>query len=495
MGRRLAMSDAETAVSFFLTGVNDLQSVPAAGREIVFQLCSRQMTLSAPIGIETLRMVGSLAKDIEDDFVLCSILEVAAEIARRSAKHSADFLASAPRVKASFTEFDESVRQKALGLASGFAVRSGGIAADAWAALPAALSNLKNQAAATLLERTTEFLERGGGGALHVMISGGEVLRNLPEIFDKWIELLWIVTHHGNASLVAFVRSTPGFVRGFLRHSDRAGASELSLRVLSLIKDIALVDAEAALSCFRVSPQVLRTVAIEQLEDWARRGLSFNSSDARARRSYFALETRGSYEVLHSGSSNGIAHESIQHLLRLYVEGLTGREVELAPITAFTPVTRIGDGRTIHLPSVVAEFGDDELDFRLYKVLAAHAAGQIEFATHECNTAGLRAAYSEIAETHNPAHADERDAFALDGSLTASIPPAETDTTTANLNRRLPADGDYRAVLALYPHPQLARRIFGTLENGRIDRRLRQKYRGLTRDLDLIREYLRRGRP
>ncbi len=46
-----------------------------------------------------------------------------------------------------------------------------------------------------------------------------------------------------------------------------------------------------------------------------------------------------------------------------------------------------------------------------------------------------------------------------------------------------------------FPHPQLARRIFGTLENCRIDRRLRQKYRGLARDLDLIREHLRRGRP
>jgi hypothetical protein len=43
--------------------------------------------------------------------------------------------------------------------------------------------------------------------------------------------------------------------------------------------------------------------------------------------------------------------------------------------------------------------------------------------------------------------------------------------------------------------PQLARRIFGTLENGRIDRLLRRKYRGLGRDLDLIRDHLRSGRP
>ena len=50
-------------------------------------------------------------------------------------------------------------------------------------------------------------------------------------------------------------------------------------------------------------------------------------------------------------------------------------------------------------------------------------------------------------------------------------------------------------MLRLFPDPQLARRVFGTLENGRIDVRLRHKYRGLARDLDLIREHLRRSRP
>ena len=43
--------------------------------------------------------------------------------------------------------------------------------------------------------------------------------------------------------------------------------------------------------------------------------------------------------------------------------------------------------------------------------------------------------------------------------------------------------------------PQLARRVFGTLENGRIDRRLRRAYRGLSRDLDLIRQHLSQSRP
>jgi len=51
--------------------------------------------------------------------------------------------------------------------------------------------------------------------------------------------------------------------------------------------------------------------------------------------------------------------------------------------------SRIGDGRTIHLPSLVAEFGDDELDFRLYKVLAAHAAGITDIIIPERNRADL----------------------------------------------------------------------------------------------------------
>ena len=98
MGRRLAMADVETAITFFVAGVNDLRAVPQAARALVFQLCSRQMTLSASIATETLRKVGALAQAIDNPDVLRSVLEIAAEISRRSAKHSADFLAATPQV-------------------------------------------------------------------------------------------------------------------------------------------------------------------------------------------------------------------------------------------------------------------------------------------------------------------------------------------------------------------------------------------------------------
>ena len=504
LGRRLAMSDVESAITFFTEGVTELKDTPASVHALAFQLCSRQITLSSQVAIETLRTLPALANAIGDPDQLAAVLEIASEISRRSAKHSAEFLNSTPEVLERLRRSrDPAVTQKGIELAAEFATRAGGIAADAWTALPNALTGLKSPDALKLVESTVRFLERGGGSALQVLVTGGDILRTLPEIFDDWAKLLWTVARHGNASLVAFVRSSPRFVRALASEPDHDRLINLALSVIRLTAEIAETDGEAALACFRSSSLALRTVSIEQFEQWARQGLAAHK-DARARRSYFALETRGSYDALRSGS-NGLALEEVRQLLVLYIEGLTGDEVEISPLAAVPLESRIADGRTIHLPSVVAEFADDELDFRLYKVLAAHAAGQIEFGTYEQGTAALQAAYATLAETYNPENADALAAFSLPDEMVdmqASTEERGSSPTVmegfSSENDKLKFIGrsvDYRRALKLFPHPQLARRIFGTLENTRIDRRLRGKYRGLARDLDLIREHLRRGRP
>jgi hypothetical protein len=482
MGRRLAMSDYESASSFFAAGVEPLRDVAEELLPAIFALCTRQMVLSTSVARETFQTLPAIVVQIDDVNTSRAVLDVATEIARRSAKHSTEFIVAAVDVSRALRGFESAeVLDAALALAAAFASRAGGIAADAWSSFPAALNELPAPDAVRLLTRTGDFLERGGGASLQVLLSGGEILRRAPEIFDEWIDLLWVVAAHGNASLVAFVRSSPRFLRLLTESGSRSEAVRLSRRVLALTKEIAAVDGESALACFRSSSRALRSVSIEQFEAWARRGLSSGRADARARRSYFSLETRGSYEALHSGSA-GLPLDSVQHLLRLYVEALTGREVEVAPLAAVPDEARIGDGRTIHLPSLVNEFGDDELDFRLYKVLAAHAAGQIEFGTYA--RAGVIAAARDAIRAHYDV--DVRDAFAIPDDMLLAQPQTETDGTDAT---------DYREVLKLFPLAQLARRIFGTLENGRIDRRLRHAYRGLRRDLDLIREHLSRRRP
>jgi len=501
LGRRLALGDVETAITFFAEGVAEFKDIPGSVHSLVFQLCSRQITLSSPIAIETLHKLPALAQTISDTHELASVLEVASEISRRSAKHSAEFLRSTPEVLERLRRSkDPAVTKQAVELAAEFAARAGGIAADAWTALPGALAGLKSTDATKLMASAVGFLERGGGSALQVLITGGEILRTLPEIFDDWVALLWTVAKHGNASLVAFVRSSSRFVNGLARQHNPDRVTDLALSVIKLTNEIAEIDGEAALACFRSSSLALRTVSIEQFEQWARSGLAAHTKDARARRSYFALETRGSYDALRSGS-NGLALEDVRHLLVLYVEGLTGGEVEISPLAAVPLEARIADGRTIHLPAVVAEFADDELDFRLYKVLAAHAAGQIEFGTYEQGTGALQAAYVSLAETYNPENADALAAFSLPDEMVVGqaflpVPDSEETLGKEKTDRNVcPTNVDYSQALKLFPQPQLARRIFGTLENCRIDRRLRSVYRGLARDLDLIREHLRRARP
>ncbi|MBC7796308.1 MAG: VWA domain-containing protein, partial [Pyrinomonadaceae bacterium] len=61
--------------------------------------------------------------------------------------------------------------------------------------------------------------------------------------------------------------------------------------------------------------------------------------------------------------------------------------------------------------------------------------------------------------------------------------------------KRLPKNSDYKVVLEVFPQTPLARKIFTTLENGRIDRRLRLQYKGLRRDLDLMQSQIKASRP
>ncbi|HEV3469824.1 MAG TPA: VWA domain-containing protein [Pyrinomonadaceae bacterium] len=522
LGRRLTMADAGTGAAFFAAGAGDLSGVPRGARLLLFQVCGRQLTLSTSIALETFRLGPEVARAVGDPDLLRRIFEVALEVARRSAKHSADFVAATPRVVAALEAFRsqdgredegdagedagvtpppaEPVARAAVALANSFATRAGGIASDVWAALPEAVEGLDAGAALRLFLHAEGFLDRGGAAAQHALAAGGEVLRVAPEAFEEWSRLLRAVAEHSNAALVALARSTPGFFRATAEARARAGAPDAVRRVLAVAREVARVDAEAAISCFRSAPQALRATTVEQFERWAREGLDIESASPRARRSYYALETRRSNEQLQSGGQ-GLALEEVAQTLRLYVEALTGRAVEVSPLSSVPEEQRIGDGRTIHLPSTVNEFGDAGLDFRLYKVLAAHAAGQIEFGTHERGTNDLRAAYSALSELYAPESRDALDAFSLGGYINdpargeRALPPGEEARLAAEARRTLPEGGDYRAVLALFPQRGLAARIFGTLENGRIDRRLRAAYRGLARDLDLVRARLRQNRP
>ncbi|MGH9942269.1 MAG: hypothetical protein ACRD9R_07925, partial [Pyrinomonadaceae bacterium] len=198
LGRRLASADVETGVRFFAAEAESLAAIPNGARARLFRICERQLVLSTSIAVETFQRAPQLAAVVRDAALLAPAFEVAEEIARRSARHSADFLAATPAVfdRLQGIEDKGGVRQQpvtreAIELAGAFAARAGGIAADVWVALPEALARL-DAAKSLLLFRTAEdFLGRGGAAALHVFVAGGEALRLVPqEVFAEWTGLL-----------------------------------------------------------------------------------------------------------------------------------------------------------------------------------------------------------------------------------------------------------------------------------------------------------------
>lgn len=537
MGRRLALDRGANGAEFLGAGVGHLQIHSAEARRLLFALCARQMRLSIGIARETFEQAGTLATQVTGDDRLARIYEVALEISRRSAKHSADFLIATPHAVASLNALrreavdvndaiaanvaadanEDSIVDVGITCAHRFAVRAGGVAAEMWAALPGALEGLRVADAREMFRLAEIVLERGGAAALAAMVAAGTTLRRAPAAFPAWADLLMLMGNAGTTNLVQFARSTPEFFRQPLDAAREVSNAHLTRRVIEMAGEVARVDVDAALACFRSAPQALQATSIEQFERWAQEGLAgANASDetseraprvdpARVRRSYFALETSRSHERLQH-EQDGLALDDVSQTLRLYVEALTNRRIEvrsLAALNAAVPEgeARIEDGSTIHLPAVVNESAAEELNFRLYKVLAAHGAGQIEFDTHARATVPLHAAYTALAELYAEDAINALDAFSLSGYIEdvtqgeRALPISEERRLAIEKRKRVPADADFRIVLALFPQTGLAHRLFGTLENGRIDCRLRHTYKGLRRDLDFVRDRLRASRP
>src|SRR5690606_34375506 len=145
----------------------------------------------------------------------------------------------------------------------------------------------------------------------------------------------------------------------------------------------------------------------------------------------------------------------------------------------------------------IAEFDGDEANFKLYKVLAAHGAGQIEFGTFAKDTAGLKAAFAEIIEYFDTT-AEQRDAFSLAGYI-EDVEQGErvgpNEPAPKKKKAKLPAGSDYRTVLKAFPEARLARKIFSAMENGRIDRMLSRTHRGRRKDRGLMQKLLSGQRP
>ncbi len=500
LGRRIAVNNAEEASEFFRSSSGILEPLSDRIRSLLVALCSKQIVLSPAAALTTFRQAPQLVASFRDERSAVRLFTIAVEVAHRSVKHSTEVLTAAPRALAALRNFEspgaDSPVETVLDLAESFAQRTGATAAEFLSAVGEGMDFVERPSdIVELCRQTAFFLERGGATALQYFRSARSVIEvGGAESFEKWSRVTRKVAEEGNAIVYDFLKLTPK-VLSTLTLTMKKRAPERVNSVLDIVEELASQNVYIALECFKSSPRALVTASLDQFHTWAREGAELHRQDRRKAQAYYALESKSSQDSLR-GARDGISLESVSHLLRLYVEGLTGREMVIAPLGTIPEESKINDGHTIQLPSVIAEFGTPEDDFKLYKVLAAHASGQVEFGTRVVGTADIRAALREIDEYY-----EQKEKRRLAEGLDEEEYVQYSNVEHLGLRVRPELDpgrietADYKLVLSRFPNHLLATRIFTTLENGRIDWRLRSAYRGIRRDLDFVRSRLIERRP
>jgi hypothetical protein len=148
----------------------------------------------------------------------------------------------------------------------------------------------------------------------------------------------------------------------------------------------------------------------------------------------------------------------VRRVLRLYCSAMAAKVVEVKRTSEAPPeLVRLGhhlpltDGKIIFLPEVINTHPSQEGNFEEYKVLAAHQAGYIEFGTFDLDI--------DILLDH----------------------PAVGEYGLREIGK--PLESHYELFFRLFEDRQLARDIFFAVEDGRVDFRLCEKYKGLAPEI------------
>ena len=238
-------------------------------------------------------------------------------------------------------------------LANDFANRTGGMTADLWGILPGALSKLDAAKAMALLESSAAFLEFGGSVTLHFVTAGGEVLASADAAFDDWCRLSRAIARYGNAVLISFLRAITEVLSPLKQWKERVPVDDVR-RVLQLTEKIASTDAESALAAFKSS------AGAKESFDRPVRGMGRDRHPRTFRtiRQRPAAATLPLRPVLRTSVCkkrvSGCRSKSVQSVLRMYIEALTGNEIEVA--LAGRHARRIQDRRRPHRLFAVGGF-------------------------------------------------------------------------------------------------------------------------------------------
>lgn len=225
------------------------------------------------------------------------------------------------------------------------------------------------------------------------------------------------------------------------------------LRYLALVAEVLRERPAAASVVVRTLPELLASLPVSQAEDFLRQGLALHGDASRVAESFLRRESDLGQRA-HAALQAGLTLEAVRRTLALYARAHCGQDVDIRPSAA--SAAAFSDGRHVYLPERV-DLGDEELEFLVYRVSTARAAGYLEFGTFDLDLRKVPGSWPEPV-----------------GS-----------------------EGDIERLVRAFPDRHLARSLYQVAEDARVEAHLVREYPGIGRDLARLRpvELARRARP
>ncbi len=229
---------------------------------------------------------------------------------------------------------------------------------------------------------------------------------------------------------------------------------------------------EAATEFFCGCAELLHYLDEDDLRSWVEQGRMMGLENPDAAVAFFRRESLASISSLRR-LRRSVHLGEVGRLLQLYCTALAERAVGVKK-TADAPreLVREGhhlpltDGKTIYLPEQLNKHLSRDENFEEYKVLTAHQAGYIEFGT-----------------------------FDLDIDVLLDHPSFAALARRNGSGKSSAVASHYELFFRIFQDEQLARDIFFAIEDGRVDFRLRDKYRGLAGEMAKVALASLDGRP
>ena len=247
--------------------------------------------------------------------------------------------------------------------------------------------------------------------------------------------------------------------------------------ILDLSETLLTMSPEAVPAFLKSLDLVLNRVTLNQLDIWFQNGVRLLKENPDGGLAYFKVESNTSEQLLETLSSS-LELDRVKAVLRLYCRALSGLPVEILSskelvhkgIGWVSESQAATEGTKVFLPALVDRYSSKEENFGWFKVVSTHQVAHLEFGSFAFIFDRPAVRFEDLRPTF------EGDVVASAvGKLQARLGVEQEDISSAERGYLT----DMGRFFHLFDDRRLALDIFTTLEDGRLDNRVKAEYRGI----------------